>query len=441
MKKQYLFVILISLLVSDILAQKLLQSGPLVGYSAMREVCLWVQTTKPARVKFAYWDITNPKRKYFTHDFLTSKEAACTAKLYCTQVDEGKKYNYELYIDGKKINLPYELKFQTQKLWQWRGDAPDISFIAGSCAYINEERYDRPGKPYGADYEIFKSIYEKKPEFMIWLGDNYYLREVDWDSWNGIVKRITHGRSIPELQPLWGSVHHYAIWDDHDFGPNDSDRGFWNKEKTLDAFKLFWPNPSFGINGKPGVTTFFQWGDLDFFMLDDRYYKTPNDRKDEDKTILGEEQINWLIDNLVYSQAPFKIIAVGSQFLNTNTGSENFSRTPKEKERILKAIDENKIEGVVFLTGDVHRAEISKLEREGAYPIYDFTTSPLTAGPSKNYPNSLRIESTIFVNHNFAKFDITGPSKNRNMKCTLYDSFGKEVWSFSLNENELKYKK
>lgn len=441
MKKLKITLLILLFGFSFSVAQSLLQSGPMVGYSTMREVCLWVQTTKETKVKFSYWNVNDKTKKFYTNEVSTKGNEGFTAKIICENLDEGQTYNYDLLINGKKVAIPYELKFQTQKLWQWRSDPPNFSFVIGSCNYVNEPEFERPGKPYGANHEIFKSIAEKKPDFMIWLGDNFYYREGDWDSWSGIIHRNTHTRSLPELQPLWGSVHHYAIWDDHDFGPNDSDRGFWNKEKTLEAFKLFWSNPSFGINGKPGITTYFQWGDVEFFLLDDRYYKTPNDRKDEDKVILGEEQLNWLIDNLSYSRAPFKVVAVGGQLLNSNTGTENFSRAPKEREKILRALEENKIEGVIFIDGDIHRSEISKLARENSYPIYDFTVSPFTAGPSKVYDNPFRIENTAYADRNFARFEITGESKNRILKCTLFDVNGKEIWNYSINENELKYKK
>lgn len=440
--RKAVFVIAVLIAIATIsFGQDLLQSGPMVGYSTMREVCLWVQTKKEAKVKIGYWAIDKPAKKSFTKELATNEESGFSTKLICSNLDEGQTYHYELFINGKKIARPYELKFQTQKLWQWRKDAPDFSFVIGSCNYVNEPMFDRPGKPYGANHEIFTSIVEKKPDFMIWLGDNFYYREGDWDSWSGIIHRNTHTRSLPELQPLWGSVHHYAIWDDHDFGPNDSDRGFWNKERTLEAFKIFWPNPSFGVNGNHGITTYFQWGDVEFFLLDDRYYKTPNDRTDDKKVILGDDQLNWLIDNLSTSKAPFKIVAVGGQFLNPNTSTENFSRVPHEKEKILKALEANKIEGVIFIDGDIHRSEISKLTRENAYPIYDFTVSPFTAGPSKVNENSLRIENTVYADRNFAKFDITGKRSNRNLKCTLCDVNGKEIWTYSINENDLKYKK
>lgn len=447
MRKNIMFN-LILILVSfrgAVFAQELLQSGPMVGYSTMREVALWVQTKSPAKVKFVYWNQFDSKKKFSSKEILTKESDALTAHISLNNLEPGQKYNYELFINGKKIIQKYELKFQTQELWQWRKDAPNFSFIAGSCFYVNEPQYDRPGKPYGSDFEILGSIYNKKPDFMLWLGDNLYLREVDYDSRSGILKRYTHDRSLPELQPVLGSMHHYAVWDDHDFGPNDSDRGYFLKDKTLDAFKMFWANPTYGINGRPGITTMFQWGDVDFFLLDNRYYRTPNNRKTGEREMFGDEQIQWLVDNLIKSQAPFKIIATGGQILNPVEKDylEIFNRFPKEKERLLNLIHEEKISGVLFLTGDRHHSELTKLDREGSYPLYDFTISSFTAGvsPGKDELNTLRVPGKIADEHNFAIFTVSGKNKNRILKCTVYDVKGNALWDYSIDENELKLKK
>jgi len=416
----------------------------MVGYSAMRETVLWVQTKSSAKVKFVYWNVNDIRKKYSTKEILTKDEDAFTAKLICDQLEPGQKYNYEVYLNGKKVVRPYDLKFQTQELWQWRKDPPEFNFITGSCFYVNETVYDRPGKPYGSDYEIFKSIYDKHADFMLWLGDNWYYREADWDSWSGVIKRITHTRSLPELQSVLGSMHHYSIWDDHDFGPNDSDRGYWNKDKTLAAFKLFIPNPSFGINGNSGITTYFQWGDVDFFLLDDRYFRTPNDRKTGDKEMFGKQQIDWLMDNLVRSKAPFKIIATGGQMLNPVEKDylEIYNKFPEEKAKLLKLIQDEGIEGVLFLTGDRHHSELTKLDRVGTYPLYDFTISSFTAGvsPGKDEQNNFRVKGTLADEHNFALLNVSGTRKNRILKCTVYDVRGKELWNYSVNENDLKNK-
>lgn len=420
-----------------------MQSGPKLGYSQMREVAIMVQTKQAAAVKIQYWEKGNAEKKFFTDEIITEKSKAFIAHLIADNVEPGRKYEYELFINNIKIDRNYKLEFQTQTLWQWRTDAPDFSFVTGSGAFINEEVYDRAGKPYGGDYEIYSSMYEQHPDFMLWLGDNVYLREADYFSRTGMIKRYTYQWAQEFLQPLLGSIHHYAIWDDHDFGPNNSYNSFINKETSLEVFKLFWDNPTYGFNGKPGTTTYFEWADCQFFLLDNRYYRSAEFRKTGKRTILGDEQIEWLIDALKASTAPFKFIAMGGQFLSTSKYSENYSSFPEEQKKILNLIEKENIEGVVFLTGDRHFSELSKLERKNNYPIYDFTISPFTSGPynGENEPNSLRVKGSFINKRNFAKMEITGKTKNRVLTCTIFDKDGNELWNYKINENELKIPK
>ena len=247
---------------------------------------------------------------------------------------------------------------------------------------------------------------------MVWLGDNTYLREADWNSRSGILHRYTHTRAYSGLQPLLASTHHYATWDDHDYGPDNSDRSYWAKGLTREAFELFWPNPSYGVPGVPGIATVFEWADTLFVLLDDRTHRSPNDRGTGERTMLGDAQVEWLIDTLVSSTATLKFVAVGGQFLNPYDGAETFAAFPQERERILRLLEAERIPGVFFLTGDRHRTELSKLERPGLYPLYDLTVSPLTAGVYRGEGelNSLRVEGTLLQDHNFASAARRGTS-------------------------------
>jgi alkaline phosphatase D len=423
----------------------LLQSGPMVGYSDMREVLLWAQTKSSAKVKFGYWEKGSPSKKNFTEEITTQKNQAFVAKLVADVVEPGKKYEYELYINGQKVARNYPLEFQTQVLWAFRTEPPNFKFAAGSCLYVNDAPYDRPGKPYGSNYEILTKIYEQRPDFMLWLGDNAYMREPDWGTQTGIFYRYTHSRSLPELQPLLGSSHHYAIWDDHDFGPNDSDKSFANKDLTLETFKLFWGNPNYGV-GNPnqkGITGTFTWGDVQFFLLDDRYFRTSNKNIASKRSILGEDQIEWLINALASSPASFKIIAVGGQFISSSKEKENFANFPEEKQYIIDAIQKNKIPGVLFMTGDRHFTELSKLETPNMPPIYDITVSPLTSGtfnPEKE-TNTTRVPNTLVVEHNFALIEVTGKRKERVMTIKIINKDGKELWKQDIKETDLQYKR
>jgi alkaline phosphatase D len=66
---------------------------------------------------------------------------------------------------------------------------------------------------------------------------------------------------------------------------------------------------------------------------------------------------------------------------------------------MLQLIKETRANGVLFLTGDVHYAEVSKLEAPGLYPIYDVTASGITSTWSFATPNANRIEGPVMHNH------------------------------------------
>ena len=432
----FLLIFCINLIFSK---SQLINSGPMVGYSTKREVALWIQTTDSKNVRFNYWEKDNSTEIFSTDEITTEKTNGFTATLIADNLLPGKIYNYIPVLNDSIVEINYNLEFQTQAHWEYRFDPPDFSFAAGSCSYINEPEFDRPGKSYGGDYHIFESILNKDPDFMLWLGDNVYFREPD-DSKTGVYHRYSHDKSISELQGLLGSVHHYAIWDDHDYGPNNSDKSFVHKDLTLQAFKDFYANPSYGIDGE-GITTQFRWADVDFFLLDNRFFRTSKYTSTSKKEILGQKQVDWLINALIYSKSPFKIIAMGGQFLNPVKAYENYANWEEERTEIINRISEEEITGVIFLSGDRHFSEVTKLPRYGSYDLHDFTISPLTShycDICENENNSYRIKNSGVFQRNFGIFNILGKKGDREIHFSSYSSDGNKLWSYKINENELK---
>lgn len=423
-----------------------LRSGPMVGYGQMTEVMLWVQTTTSATVHYQYWDSAEPSKKLKSVQQKTTEDNFYTAKTLVTGLAPGKKFEYEILIDGNVVKRNYPLRFQTQPLWQWRTDPPVFSVAFGSCTFVNETAIDRPGKPYGSNYEIFKTIRSKNPDLFIWGGDNIYLREVDWDTQSGIAYRYSHTREIAEMQPLLGSVHNYAIWDDHDYGPNDADRTFRLKESSLNIFKAFWANQTYGIENTNGTFGRFMWGDVEFFLLDDRYHRSPNDApNDAAKTMFGKEQLQWLKDCLSNSNAPFKFIVNGNQVLNANGEYyEAMTQFTTEYNDLVTYIKANKISGVIFLSGDRHHTELVVHTDSAFYPLYDFTSSSLTSGlnsklSEKEQNNPSRVEGTLVNDkHNFGMLRFSGTQKERIVTMECYDLTGALRWSKEIKANDLK---
>jgi alkaline phosphatase D len=269
-----------------------------------------------------------------------------------------------------------------------------------------------------------------------------YLREVDYDSRWGMAERYRQTRALPELQPLLRSTHHYAIWDDHDYGPDNSNRAFPLKEHSLELFRRYWANPAYGLPNTPGVFTSFTFGDIDFFLLDDRYYRNAdNASQAATKTMLGTEQLAWLKDALLRSRAPFKIIASGSQMLNTLTNQESWHNFQDERAGFLAWLVETGISGVMFLSGDVHYSALFKLERDNDYPLYELSCSPLTAGPrTKEFPagTPLLVPGTHVRERNFCQLDFSGPDDARLLTVSVLNAAGNLQWSREIASSELK---
>lgn len=437
------FILLVT--VNGFCQKNLLQSGPMVGYCEMTEAVIWTQTTQAADVRVDYYAKDKPTVVLSSKTYRSSDNNYFTNHIVLTPLQEGKEYHYDVFINNQKIVLPYDTSFSSKKLWQWREKAPDFTIALGSCSYISEAALDRPGKPYGSNYSIFESIAKKNPDIMLWGGDNVYLREADWDSKSGIYHRYTHSRTLKEMQPLLASTQNIAIWDDHDFGPDDSDRSFYNKNTTQQAFKDFWANKFYGMdpNQKEGIFSSYNWSDAEIFLLDNRFFKSPNKRLSGEKTMLGTAQIEWLIDALTYSKASFKIIVIGGQVLNTEAVFENYENYKSEKDFLLGEILTNQIKGVVFISGDRHFTELSILNRPNTYSLYDWTVSPLTSGHGAvdkiaKEPNTNRVHGSLFAQHVFGTLSFSGEKETRQMKMSLFDKDGHELWNKTILKSELE---
>ena len=96
----------------------------------------------------------------------------------------------------------------------------------------------------------------------------------------------------------------------------------------------------------------------------------------------------------------------------------------------MNLLAEEEIKNVIFLTGDRHKTELSKITRNGI-DFYDFTVSPLTATAynSDDEPNENRVEGTHYGKRNFGMVELSGNYKKRKAKLIIYDTAGEEVWS------------
>jgi alkaline phosphatase D len=97
--------------------------------------------------------------------------------------------------------------------------------------------------------------------------------------------------------------------------------------------------------------------------------------------------------------ADVKIIASSTQFSITHNGYEAWANFPHEQQRFIDLIKKTKANGVFFISGDVHYAELSKLNVDGGYPLYDVTSSGITSTWDFATPNDNRIDGPVMENN------------------------------------------
>ncbi|HSZ33587.1 MAG TPA: alkaline phosphatase D family protein [Puia sp.] len=455
MRKLWLIFYLIPVLIAGAQPSHLngIISGPMLGQVELRTAKIWLQVSS---------DVTSISLTYWKSGGETG--SATTIKMSDEKLKKAlSEFNPVVFeLNGLDINSRYEFRFglnelnsvatgsfRTKDLWQWRKPAPDFSFLTGSCAYFNEPAYDRPGKPYGGDSVIFESMARDSASFMLWLGDNWYTREADILSPWGLWYRASRDRAQPVLQNLLKAMPQYAIWDDHDFGPDNSGFSYGLKDVSREIFMKYWCNPYYGENQK-GIYSQISYSDVDLFLTDDRYFRSADEMEDSingkpnpDKHFLGDTQLKWLEDALVQSGATFKIIAIGSQTLNPYSDDEGYFKYSYEFYQLMDFLTRTKVKGVLFLTGDRHHSEIIRIERNNNYDLYDITVSPFTSGVAKvkgiETNNPYRVAGSLVEERNYAKIGVEGQKNDRILKVQFRGKDGKNLFSWSISEKQLMH--
>jgi alkaline phosphatase D len=434
--------LVLALACAPVLAAQL-NAGPMAGYRDMHTALIWAQASGSASARLAYWPAGNPGARRLSASIALSRSNDYTATFRLEDLGEGQSYEYRLLLDGRPASRVQ--RFATQKRWQYRDgiEPPDFTLLAGSCTFLNDPPKDRDGAAYGAGEHIFASMAARNPDMMLWLGDNVYFRENDQTSPAGMSYRYRKDRAHSALQPLLRTGHHFAIWDDHDYGPDDSNASFVFKEHSLTLFQRYWANASYGMPGLPGTFGTFSFNDVDFFLLDGRYHRDHDQLSGvSDKALYGAAQLRWLKNALLASRATFKIIAGGGVFLKEASRYESWGNFAREKKEFLAWLENSRVEGVLLMSGDVHHTVLRKLERPGAYPLHEVTCSPLTAGPYKPAPDALdpwMQAGTVVGERNFCSLRFEGSRNQRMLTLQAINADGNVLWTRELDARKLRY--
>lgn len=228
---------------------------------------------------------------------------------------------------------------------------------------------------------LIREIANRKPSAMMLLGDlaaddrndnvamhrsDYQLRDVS-QAWRDLARQI----------PL------YAAWDDHDYFDNDLNgipKGFQasDRDALRSVWKQNWNNPP-ASDGREGIYFNARVGPVEIIMLDTRSCRDINRRR-KFGSYLGEQQLDWLLETLSASSAPFKVISSGTMWSDYVSKAKDSwgSWDTKARERIFTHIEKHNINGVLLVSGDRHGARSFRIPRPSGFAFHEF--EPATLG-------------------------------------------------------------
>lgn len=318
--------------------------------------------------------------------------------------------------------------------------------VFGSCA--------RQGKP----QPILDVIVAQRPDLMVYLGDNVYL-----DTGRSWRVRAKYRRLLnkPSFRRLREAMPTAATWDDHDYGDNDANREFAAKQVTKDAFMEFWGVPEDSpMRNRDGIYDAHEFSDgartVQLIMLDTRWFLDPVDENppeyqraydypfkhdyqpdtDDQTTILGEAQWAWLEEQLK-RPADLRLIASSIQFGHTYNGYESWNNRPHEKDRMQRLIRDTQASGVLFLSGDVHWGELSRMDPEiVSYPLYDVTSSGLNQIWDSTEYNANRLGAVVDEEH-FGMLDVDWSIDDPTLRLQILTLSGERAVDVTLKLSDI----
>eukprot|EP01012_Entosiphon_sulcatum_P020000 TRINITY_DN24982_c0_g1_i1.p1 TRINITY_DN24982_c0_g1~~TRINITY_DN24982_c0_g1_i1.p1 ORF type:complete len:404 (+),score=25.29 TRINITY_DN24982_c0_g1_i1:28-1239(+) len=241
----------------------------------------------------------------------------------------------------------------------------------GSCS-----KHDR-------DQPFWSDIASVSPEAFVWLGDAIYAdTRVAPFYWVPSPLHVMHQRWLTQknhsgYHDLRRSTRIYGTWDDHDYGNNNGDGRYSHKEESKQMFLDFLDeDPNSSRRTQDGVYAAYDFNPPErrvrLILLDLRYNRNTFD-------LMGDRQWEWLRSQLASSTARIHIIGSGIQFVADDRPVEAWRQYPAMRQRLLDMIAELEVPGVIFLSGDVHFAELSRIPCPGiGYPLYELTSSGMT---------------------------------------------------------------
>lgn len=282
----------------------------------------------------------------------------------------------------------------------------------------------------------WQAILARRYDHWAFLGDNLYPDRDDLPSLIEAYQQLAKSEGLAKLR---AQTPISATWDDHDFGADNADSSLPFKTESLNLFRNFWTQEyASADDGVYSAREFFHQGKkIHLILLDLRFNRTPHAEIKGAGTwenaatpqLLGDRQWAWFESELA-KPADLKVIGSSIQVLSADHNFEKWKNYPEEYDRLISLVSRLSAP-TVFLSGDRHFHEISKVQLVSGRTLYDFTSSGLNKADGLSRFERNRLRTTRSLADGFGELRIRWEGNSPRITMQMIDDDGNVRFSQS----------
>ncbi|MEQ9503038.1 MAG: alkaline phosphatase D family protein [Deltaproteobacteria bacterium] len=264
-------------------------------------------------------------------------------------LDPSTRYYYGLENDGTEG--PRIGRFTTFP------DGPsNLRLAFGSCADT------------GSNHVVFDAVRRYAPDFFLLDGDFHYedisrndvmAFRTAYDRAFGAARRAALHQEFPTAY----------VWDDHDFGPDNSDASAPGRPAAQEAYRQVVPHYALPAGESGPIHQAFSFGRTRFVMTDLR-----SARNRSAGTMLGADQRTWLLDELERAHATHALVVWVSTvaWISDRSETDSWGGFQRERVELGRAFTERGFDRMLMLSGDAHMLAIDngRNNAHGGFPVF-----------------------------------------------------------------------
>ena len=292
---------------------------------------------------------------------------------------EDTTYYYVIIADGRRYPSQGTLKFKTVKINQ----PYSFAIACSSCAGGTISQFSNLGVSNSKVFDLIRNYkYQKEDgqdsnlDLFVHMGDLHYrndlpvigLKENYLDDYQYNYHLVMTQK---RQKDLYQNIPLAYVWDDHDYGTNDSDGSYNLKYIASKAYREQVPHYSLvetlEDKRQGAIYQSFTIGRVRFIMTDSRFYQDPTDAVDNNnKTLLGQNQREWLFQQLkiakqrqIDNQEGLTVWVNSIPWIaKQNSAIGSWNKFSHERNKIANFIKENQIDKLIMISGDAHMLAI-----------------------------------------------------------------------------------